>query len=131
MLIGGRAEEFERGYFVSPTVFDGVGSKMRIAQEEIFGPVLTVLPFSDEDEAAEIANDSSYGLAAGIFTRDIDRALRFARDIEAGYVMINEYFSGGVGSPFGGYKQSGIGREKGLVALDNYTQIKNVVARVR
>jgi aldehyde dehydrogenase (NAD+) len=131
MLIGGRAEEFERGYFVSPTVFDGVGCKMRIAQEEIFGPVLSVLPFSDEDEAAEIANDSSYGLAAGIFTQDIDRALRFARDIEAGYVMINEYFSGGVGSPFGGYKQSGIGREKGLVALDSYTQIKNVVARVR
>ena len=131
MLIGGRAEEFGRGYFVSPTVFDGVESKMRIAQEEIFGPVLSVLPFSDDDEAAEIANDSSYGLAAGIFTRDIDRAMRFASEVEAGYVMINEYHTGGVGSPFGGYKQSGIGREKGLVALGNYTQIKNVVLRVR
>ena len=130
MLIGGRAEEFERGYFVLPTVFDDVEGKMRIAREEIFGPVLSVLPFSDEAEAAEIANDSSYGLAAGIFTRDIDRALRFARDIEAGYVMINEYFTGGMGSPFGGYKQSGIGREKGLVALDNYTQTKNVVVKV-
>ncbi len=131
MLIGGRAEEFERGYFVSPTVFDGVEGNMRIAQEEIFGPVLSVMPFSGDDEAAEIANDSSYGLAAGIFTKDIDRAMRFASEVQAGYVMINEYHTGGVGSPFGGYKQSGIGREKGLVALDNYTQIKNVVLRVR
>jgi aldehyde dehydrogenase (NAD+) len=130
MLIGGRAEEFKRGYFVSPTVFDEVESKMRIAQEEIFGPVLSVLSFSGDDEAATIANDSDYGLAAGIFTRDIDRALRFADEIQAGYVMINEYFTGGMGSPFGGYKQSGIGREKGLVALDNYTQIKNVVVKV-
>ncbi|MGB3682903.1 MAG: aldehyde dehydrogenase family protein [Rubrobacteraceae bacterium] len=131
MLIGGRAEEFERGYFVSPTVFDEVESNMRIAQEEIFGPVLAVLPFSDDDEAAQIANDSSYGLAAGIFTKDIDRAMRFASEVQAGYVMINEYHTGGVGSPFGGYKQSGIGREGGLVALDNYTQVKNVVLRVR
>jgi len=80
---------------------------MSIAREEIFGPVLSVLPFSGEEEAAEIANDSNYGLAAGIFTSDIDRAMRFARDIQAGYVMINEYFTGGPGSPSGGYKQSG------------------------
>jgi aldehyde dehydrogenase (NAD+) len=131
MLIGGKAEEFERGYFVSPTVFDEVESKMRIAQEEIFGPVICVLPFSGYEEAARIANDSSYGLAAGIFTQNIDRAMRFASEVQAGYVMINEYFTGGMGSPFGGYKQSGIGREKGLVALDNYTQIKNVVLRIR
>ena len=131
MLIGGKAEEFERGYFVSPTVFDEVESKMRIAQEEIFGPVLSVLPFSGDEEAARIANDSSYGLAAGIFTQNIDRAMRFASEVQAGYVMINEYFTGGMGSPFGGYKQSGIGREKGLVALDNYTQIKSVVLRIR
>ena len=91
--------------------------------------MLSVLPFSDDDEAAQIANDSSYGLAAGIFTKDIDRAMRFANEVQAGYVMINEYHTGGVGSPFGGYKQSGIGREKGLVALDNYTQIKNVVLK--
>ena len=131
MLIGGRAEEFERGYFISPTVFDGVENSMRIAQEEIFGPVLSVLPFSEDDEAAHIANDTSYGLAAGIFTKNIDKAMRFASEVQAGYVMINEYHTGGVGSPFGGYKQSGIGREKGLVALDNYTQIKNVVLRIR
>ena len=131
MLTGGRAGGFEKGYFVSPTIFDGVHSEMRIAREEIFGPVLSVLPFSTEQEAAEIANRSDYGLAAGIFTRDIDRALRLADEIEAGYVMINEYFSGGVGSPFGGFKQSGFGREKGLVALENYTQVKNVVIRRR
>ena len=131
MLTGGRAERFDKGYFVSPTIFDEVESGMRIAQEEIFGPVLSVLTFSDEQEALRTANDSNYGLAAGIFTRDIDRAFRFANDIQAGYVMINEYFSGGAGSPFGGYKQSGFGRERGLVGLDNYTRIKNVVVRVR
>ena len=131
MLTGGRAERFDKGYFVSPTIFDEVESGMRIAQEEIFGPVLSVLTFSDEQEALRTANNSNYGLAAGIFTRDIDRAFRFANDIQAGYVMINEYFSGGAGSPFGGYKQSGFGRERGLVALDNYTRIKNVVVRVR
>ena len=112
LIIGGIASEFESGYFVSPTVFDDVSSEMSIAREEIFGPVLSVLPFSGEEEAAEIANDSNYGLAAGIFTSDIDRAMRFARDMQAGYVMINEYFTGGPGSPFGGYKQSGIGRER-------------------
>ena len=131
MLTGGRAERFDKGYFVSPTIFDEVESGMRIAQEEIFGPVLSVLTFSDEQEALRTANDSNYGLAAGIFTRYIDRAFRFANDIQAGYVMINEYFSGGAGSPFGGYKQSGFGRERGLVGLDNYTRIKNVVVRVR
>jgi aldehyde dehydrogenase (NAD+) len=130
LITGGRASEFERGYFVSPTVFDGVSSDMSIAREEIFGPVLSVLPFSSDEEAAEIANDSNYGLAAGIFSSDIDRAMRFARDIQAGYVMVNEYFTGGPGSPFGGYKQSGIGRERGLMALQHYTQVKNVVIRV-
>jgi aldehyde dehydrogenase (NAD+) len=130
LITGGRAGEFEKGYFVSPTVFDGVSSEMTIAQEEIFGPVLSVLPFSGDEEAAEIANDSNYGLAAGIFASNIDRAMRFARDIQVGYVMINEYFTGGPGSPFGGYKQSGIGRERGLLAVQNYTQVKNVVLRV-
>ncbi len=91
------------------------------------GPPVTIPSY---EEAAKIANDSNYGLAAGIFTSDIDRAMRFARDIQAGYVMINEYFTGGPGSPFGGYKQSGIGRERGLLALQNYTQVKNVVVKV-
>jgi aldehyde dehydrogenase (NAD+) len=131
LLTGGLAEGFGRGYFVLPTVFDGVGRGMSIAREEIFGPVLSVFSFSDDEEASDIANDSTYGLAAGIYTSDIDRGMRFARDVQAGYVMINEYFTGGVGSPFGGYKQSGIGRERGLMALDNYTQVKNVVTRIR
>jgi aldehyde dehydrogenase (NAD+) len=131
LVTGGKAEGFEKGYFVAPTIFDGVDQDFRIAREEIFGPVLSVMPFAEEEEAARIANATDYGLAAGIFTRDIDRALRFARDIRAGYVQVNEYFTGGMGSPFGGYKQSGIGREKGLVALQNYTQIKNVVVKVR
>jgi aldehyde dehydrogenase (NAD+) len=82
--IVGRVSKFERGYFVSPTVFDGVSSEMSIAQEEIFGPVLSVVPFSGDEEAAKIAIDSNYGLAAGIFTSDIDRAMRFARDMQAG-----------------------------------------------
>lgn len=131
MITGGRAEGFERGYFVAPTIFDRVQPDSRLAREEIFGPVLAVMPFDDEARAAELANATDYGLAAGIFTRDIDRALRFANDVRAGYVQVNEYFIGGMGSPFGGYKQSGIGRERGLAALENYTQIKNVVVRVR
>jgi len=131
MLTGGRAEGFDRGYFVSPTVFDGVERGMKIEREEIFGPVLTVQSFAEAEEAAEMANDTPYGLAAAIYTRDIDRALRLSSEVQAGNVMINEYFSGGVGSPFGGYKQSGLGREKGLAALDNYTRIKNVTVRVR
>ncbi|WP_047864379.1 aldehyde dehydrogenase family protein [Rubrobacter aplysinae] len=131
MLIGGRAEEFDRGYFVSPTIFDGVERGMRIEREEIFGPVLTVQSFADAGEASAMANDTPYGLAAAIYTKDIDKALAFATDVQAGNVMINEYYAGGMGSPFGGYKQSGTGREKGLAALDNYTQIKNVTVRIR
>jgi aldehyde dehydrogenase (NAD+) len=131
MLTGGRAEEFDRGYFVSPTIFDGVERGMRIEREEIFGPVLTVQSFEEAEEAAAMANDTVYGLAAAIYTKDIDRALRLSSEVQAGNVMINEYYAGGMGSPFGGYKQSGTGREKGLIALDNYTQIKNVTVRIR
>lgn len=120
-----------RGYFVAPTILDQVGPQMRVAREEIFGPVLAVLPFSSDAEAAELADATDYGLAAGIFTRDVDRALSFARDLRSGYIMINEYFAGGVESPFGGYKRSGFGRERGLAALDNYTQLKTVVVRIR
>lgn len=104
---------------------------MRVACEEIFGPVLAVLPFSSDAEAAELADATDYGLAAGIYTRDVDRALRFARDLRSGYIMVNEYFAGGVESPFGGYKRSGFGRERGLAALDNYTRLKTVVVRIR
>lgn len=120
----------QEGYFVEPTIFDGAANDMRIAQEEIFGPVLSVIPFSDEDEAIRLANDVEYGLVAGVFTENIGRAHRFARDVRAGQIYINEWFAGGVETPFGGFKQSGFGREKGLAAIESYTQTKNVCANI-
>lgn len=130
-ILGGNSPGDDRdGYFVAPTIFDGVTPDMRIAREEIFGPVLTVATFSDENEAIELANDSEYGLVAGIFTRDLDRAHRFARDVVAGQVYVNEWFAGGVETPFGGYRQSGFGREKGLEAVRTFTETKNVCVNV-
>lgn len=125
---GTRAEdrELQQGYFVRPTLFDKVQSSMRIAQEEIFGPVLTVLTFREPEEALQIANDTPYGLVAGIWTRDISKAHTLAAGIKAGQIYINNYFGGGIAAPFGGYKKSGFGREKGLAALEHYTQVKNV-----
>src|SRR5690606_34491273 len=128
---GARPDHLERGYFLAPTIFDSVNPNMRIAQEEIFGPVLTVLTFGDEEEALAIANGVKYGLVAGIFTNDINKAMRLARGIKAGQIFVNEYYAGGEETPFGGYKQSGFGREKGMAALLNYTQIKNVAIRIR
>jgi aldehyde dehydrogenase (NAD+) len=128
-VVGGNVSGSD-GNFVEPTVFDNVTSDMRIAQEEIFGPVLSVLTFSDEDEAIEIANDVRYGLNAAIFTSEIGRAHRFAREVQAGRVGINEWFAGGEEAPFGGYKHSGYGREGGLEAIDSYTQVKNVCANI-
>ena len=111
-------------------MFTGVTPDMRIAREEIFGPVLAVLGFDDEEHAVELADATDYGLGVGIHTRDIDRALRVADRVDAGYVMVNEYFAGGPAVPFGGTKLSGTGRERGLVALDSYLVSKTVVARV-
>ncbi|MEJ2864296.1 aldehyde dehydrogenase family protein [Actinomycetospora flava] len=118
------------GYFLAPTTFVDVTPDMRIAREEIFGPVLAVLPFDDEEHAIALADDTDYGLGTGIHTRDIDRALRVADRVDAGYVMINDYFAGGPGVPFGGTGHSGTGRERGLVALESYVTLKTVVARV-
>lgn len=112
------------GSYIAPTVFDGVDNAMRIAQEEIFGPVLSVIAFDSEDEAVQIANDTPYGLAAALWTRDLSRGHRLARSLRAGSVWINQYDGGDMTAPFGGFKQSGNGRDKSLHAFDKYTELK-------
>lgn len=129
LATGGKALNRD-GHFVEPTVFTEVKNDMRIAQEEIFGPVLTVIPFSTEAEALEIANDVEYGLVGGIFTASIKRAHRLAQRLEAGNVYINKWFGDTYQTPFGGYKKSGIGREKGLDALESYLQTKNIAVNL-
>jgi 4-guanidinobutyraldehyde dehydrogenase/NAD-dependent aldehyde dehydrogenase len=121
---GTRVREDSGGFFVEPTILDGVDNAWRVAREEIFGPVLTVTEFEDEADAIAIANDTPYGLAAGIWTRDINRAHRLARSIRAGVDWVNTFDAADVTVPFGGFKQSGFGRDKGMAALDGYTQLK-------
>jgi aldehyde dehydrogenase (NAD+) len=115
-----------KGYFLQPTIFDGVTPQMTIAREEIFGPVLAAIEFGDLDEAIARANDSTYGLAAAVWTRDIKKAHHVARRLQAGTVWINTYNVYDTAAPFGGYKQSGFGREMSLHALEHYTQVKSV-----
>jgi betaine-aldehyde dehydrogenase len=114
------------GWFVQPTVFADVTDSMRIAREEIFGPVMCVLVFDDEAEVIDRANGLDVGLAAGVFTRDVQRAHRVVNQLQAGTCWINTYNLTPVEAPFGGYKRSGIGRENSRAALDHYSQIKNV-----
>ncbi|HEY9745046.1 MAG TPA: aldehyde dehydrogenase family protein [Oculatellaceae cyanobacterium] len=128
-LIGGGApekDELKPGCFVEPTIFVDVDNRMTIAQEEIFGPVLSVIKFSTEEEAVKIANDTQYGLAGAVWSRNNDKALRVARKLRAGTVWINEYHMVSEKAPFGGYKQSGLGRELGAHSLDEYTEVKHI-----
>lgn len=118
------------GAFFEPTVLSGVSPDMVIAQQEVFGPVLSVLSFRDEDEAIRIANGTPYGLVGGVFTRDLDLASRAARELRSGQVFINEWYAGGVETPFGGYGKSGYGREKGREALWNDVQTKNIAMKL-
>jgi aldehyde dehydrogenase (NAD+) len=128
LLGGGPASRPEcgEGWFVEPTVFGGVKNSMRIAQEEVFGPVLSVIKFKDEDEAVAIANDVRFGLGAGVWTSDIGRAVRMSERIQAGTVWVNTYRAVSYMSPFGGYKDSGLGRENGMDAIREYLQVKSV-----
>lgn len=125
-LLTGGANPFEQGYFVAPTIFANVSDEMSIAREEIFGPVISALPYDDLDDLIARANNSMYGLAAGVWTRDVAKAHYIASKLRAGTVWVNCYNAFDAASPFGGYKQSGFGREMGSYALNNYTEVKSV-----
>ena len=119
--------DFANGCYVEPTLLTDVTNDMSVAQDEIFGPVAVVMPFETEEEVVDLANDSYYGLGGAVWTRDINRAIRVASNIETGRMWINTYNSIPAGAPFGGYKASGIGRETHKMILNHYTQAKNIM----
>lgn len=129
-LMCGGGVAADRGYFIQPTIFGEVQDNMTIAREEIFGPVMQILKFKSLEEVLERANDSKYGLAAAVFTKDIDKAHYISNGLRAGTVWINCYDVFGAQAPFGGYKASGNGRELGEYGLDNYTEVKTVTIKV-
>jgi gamma-glutamyl-gamma-aminobutyraldehyde dehydrogenase len=131
LAVGGRRARAETGgCYVEPTVFDRATNDMRIAREEIFGPVLSVIRFVDEAQALALANDSTYGLQASVWSHQIDRAHRVARALRAGTVHVNQYDEDDITVPFGGYRQSGNGRDKSLHAFDKYTELKTTWLRI-
>jgi len=128
LVTGGAAVsgDLERGFFIEPTIFDGLASEDTIAQEEVFGPVLSVLTFRDEDEAIALANDTGYGLAGYVHTTDLRRAHRVAAKLDAGYISVNGFAALPASAPFGGHKSSGMGKEGGRAGLDEFLRSKNV-----
>jgi len=130
-LGGNRAREESGGFYVEPTIFDAVSNDMKIAQEEIFGPVLSAISFSELDEAITIANDTIYGLSAGIWTDDVNVAHKAARALRAGVVWVNTFDAGDISAPFGGFKQSGFGRDKSIHALDKFSDLKTIWIALR
>ena len=131
LVAGGKRSRSETGgFYVEPTVFAGVRNDMKIAREEIFGPVMSVIRFKTEAEAIAMANDSSYGLQASVWSDNINRAHRVARALRAGTVHVNQYDEDDITVPFGGYKQSGNGRDKSLHAFDKYTELKTTWLRI-
>jgi gamma-glutamyl-gamma-aminobutyraldehyde dehydrogenase/4-guanidinobutyraldehyde dehydrogenase/NAD-dependent aldehyde dehydrogenase len=131
LALGGHQVRQETGgYYIEPTIFDGVNNRMTIAREEIFGPVLSTITFKTADEAVKLANDSKYGLEANLWTNDLSKAHSIARALRAGTVTVNTRDGGGIEVPFGGYKQSGFGRDKSLHAIDKYTQLKTTYIKI-
>jgi betaine-aldehyde dehydrogenase len=122
----GRPSGLEKGWYVKPTVFSSVDNSMRIAREEIFGPVIAVIPYDNAEDAVRLANDSEYGLAGSVWTSDVDRGLDIARRVRAGTYGVNQYTMDFV-APFGGYKASGVGREFGIEGLTHYVELKSIV----
>ncbi|ETN75770.1 aldehyde dehydrogenase family protein [Necator americanus] len=129
-LVTGGKRWGDKGFFYEPTIFANVKDEMKIAQEEIFGPVMSILRFDTMEDLVDIANNTIYGLAAGVVTKDLDKALYVANNIRAGTVWVNCYHVLDAAAPFGGYKQSGFGREMGEYALEEYTQVKTVTIKV-